>query len=163
MHQKYSSYALTNLLFGLCKSVWVTELLVNLPSPHPGAPACPSTPEVQRARERAPTHFPSIVFTFGLVVSPSRSLGVRHDMFPIGFSSIIKTCLSNIKFQFGVFVITTYLGFHFQYCLLFFVHDFDDLPLNPIVAVNSSHHLIHLISQSIVQKWNKLFHYNVII
>jgi hypothetical protein len=28
-----SNYTLTNLLFGLCRSVWVIELLVNLPSP----------------------------------------------------------------------------------------------------------------------------------
>jgi hypothetical protein len=34
---KCSNYALTNLLFGLCKSVWVIGLLVNLPSPHPEA------------------------------------------------------------------------------------------------------------------------------
>jgi hypothetical protein len=30
---KCSNYALTNLLFGLCKLMWVIELLVNLPSP----------------------------------------------------------------------------------------------------------------------------------
>jgi hypothetical protein len=30
---KCSNYALTNLLFGLCRSVWVIELLVNLLSP----------------------------------------------------------------------------------------------------------------------------------
>jgi len=53
-------------------------LLVNLPSPHPKAPACPSTPEVLRAREHAPTPSPSAVFTFGLAVNPSKSLGVRH-------------------------------------------------------------------------------------
>ncbi len=33
MHQKCSSYALTNLLFGLWRFVWVIDLLVNLPSP----------------------------------------------------------------------------------------------------------------------------------
>jgi len=33
MHQKCFNYALTNLLFGLCRSVWVIEVLVNLPSP----------------------------------------------------------------------------------------------------------------------------------
>jgi hypothetical protein len=43
MHQKCSNYALTNLLFGLCKSMWIIELLVTLPSPNPGAPTCPST------------------------------------------------------------------------------------------------------------------------
>jgi hypothetical protein len=30
---KWSNYALTNLLFGLCKFVWVIEFLVNIPSP----------------------------------------------------------------------------------------------------------------------------------
>ncbi len=30
-----SNYALTNLLFGLCKSAWVSKLLVNLPRPIP--------------------------------------------------------------------------------------------------------------------------------
>jgi hypothetical protein len=32
---KCSNYALTNLLFGLCKFVWVIDVLVNLPSPIP--------------------------------------------------------------------------------------------------------------------------------
>jgi len=32
---KCSNYALTNLLFGLCRSVWVNKFLVNLPSPIP--------------------------------------------------------------------------------------------------------------------------------
>jgi hypothetical protein len=77
-HQRCSNYALTNLLFGLCRFVWIIELLVNLPSPHSGPPARPSTLEVLRAREHAPTFSPFVVFTFGLVVSPSRSLGVRQ-------------------------------------------------------------------------------------
>jgi hypothetical protein len=33
VHQKCSNYALTNLLFDLCKSVWVTDLHVTLLSP----------------------------------------------------------------------------------------------------------------------------------
>jgi hypothetical protein len=78
VHQKCSSYALTNLLFGLCMSVWVIELLVNLSSPYPKTLVHPFTPEVLRAIKCAPTPSPSIVFTFGLVVSPSRGLGVRH-------------------------------------------------------------------------------------
>jgi len=44
MHQKCSNYALTNLLFGLCKFVWIIDSLVILPSPYPGAPIGPSTP-----------------------------------------------------------------------------------------------------------------------
>jgi hypothetical protein len=33
VHQKCSNYTLTNLLFGLCRSVWVIDLLVTLPNP----------------------------------------------------------------------------------------------------------------------------------
>ncbi len=57
VHQKCSSYGLTNFLFGLCMSVWVIELLVNFPSLHFGALTHPSTLEVLRARERTPTPF----------------------------------------------------------------------------------------------------------
>jgi hypothetical protein len=46
MHQKCSNYALTNLLFGLCKFVWVIDLFVTLLSPYHRALAHPSTPEV---------------------------------------------------------------------------------------------------------------------
>jgi hypothetical protein len=40
---KCSNYTLTNLLFGLCRSVWVIDLLVNVPSFNPRAPTHPST------------------------------------------------------------------------------------------------------------------------
>ncbi len=55
-------------------------MLVNLPSPHPGALARPSTPEVLQARECIPTLSPSVVFTFELMVSSSMSLRVHHSM-----------------------------------------------------------------------------------
>ncbi len=72
---KCSSYTLTNLLFGLCRSVWIIDLLVNLPSPHPGVLARPSTPKVLQAKEQAPTPFPSVVFTFGLTIESTKKLG----------------------------------------------------------------------------------------
>jgi hypothetical protein len=53
----------------------IIELLVNLPSPHPQALACPSTLEVLQARECTPTLFTSNVFTFGLVVESMKELG----------------------------------------------------------------------------------------
>jgi hypothetical protein len=53
VHQKCSNYALTNLLFGLYRYVWVIDLLFTLPSPHPNIPTCPFTPKVLQARERA--------------------------------------------------------------------------------------------------------------
>jgi len=49
-------------------------LLVNLPSFDLKAPACPSTPKVLRTKERAPTPFLSVVFTFGLVVESIKEL-----------------------------------------------------------------------------------------
>jgi hypothetical protein len=63
VHQKCSNYALTKLLFGLCKFMWIIDLLVTLSSPHLGAPTCPSTPTVLWAKERVTTPYPSVVFT----------------------------------------------------------------------------------------------------
>jgi len=40
MYQKCSNYALTNLLFGLCRSIWIINPLVIHPNPHLGALAC---------------------------------------------------------------------------------------------------------------------------
>jgi hypothetical protein len=53
----------------------VIELLVNLPSPHLGAPTRPFTPEVLQTKERTPTIFSSTIDTFGFEVSTSKSLG----------------------------------------------------------------------------------------
>ncbi len=63
MHQMWSNYTLTNLLFNLCRSVWVIDLLVILPSPYLKALTRPSTPKVMRIREHAPTPYSSFVFT----------------------------------------------------------------------------------------------------
>ncbi len=76
---KCSNYAITNLLFGLCRPVWVNKLLVNLPSPilelqH--APLPP--PKVLWAKEHAPTPYSSVVFALDSHLSLLRSLGVRH-------------------------------------------------------------------------------------
>jgi hypothetical protein len=72
---KCSNYALTNLLFGLCRFVWAIDLLVNLPSPNLGALTCPSTPKMLWAKKRAPTHSPFVVFAFGLVIKSIKELG----------------------------------------------------------------------------------------
>jgi len=50
-------------------------LLVTLPNPHPGAPTCPSTTKMLRVRECAPTPYPFVVFTFRLVVEPTKEFG----------------------------------------------------------------------------------------
>jgi hypothetical protein len=79
VHQKCSNHALTNLLFDLRTSMWVIDLLVNLPSPHLRAPTHPSTPEVLQAKECAPILSSSIIFTFGLVVESIKKLGVHQS------------------------------------------------------------------------------------
>ncbi len=57
------------------------EVLVNLPSPHPGASTHPSTPEMLRAKERTPTPSPSIVVTFRFAVECIKELGgVSHGI-----------------------------------------------------------------------------------
>jgi len=80
VHQNCSNYALTNLLCGLCRFMWIIDLLVIRPSPHRGAPAPARlfTSEVLRVKECTPTLHPSIVFTLDLQLSLSRSLGVHH-------------------------------------------------------------------------------------
>jgi len=72
---KCSNYTLTNLLFGLCRYVWVIDLLINLLSPHLEGLAHPSTLEVMWAKEHASTFSPSVVFAFGLVVESIKELG----------------------------------------------------------------------------------------
>jgi hypothetical protein len=44
VHQKCFNYALTNLLFGLCRSIWIVDLLFIHSNIHLGALACPSYP-----------------------------------------------------------------------------------------------------------------------
>jgi len=78
VHQKCSNYALTNLLFGLCRSMWVIDLLVTLPSPYPRAPTHPFTLKMLRAKERTLTPHSSIVFTLDSHLNLLRSLGVCH-------------------------------------------------------------------------------------
>jgi len=50
-------------------------LLINLPSPHPGALARLFTPKVLQAKERALTPSPSVVFTFKFAIESIKELG----------------------------------------------------------------------------------------
>jgi len=45
MHQKCSNYALTNLLFSLCRSKWIIDSFIIHPNPHPRGPTYPSYPK----------------------------------------------------------------------------------------------------------------------
>jgi hypothetical protein len=78
MYKKCFNYALTNLLFGLCSSMWVINVLVTLCSPHPKAPACPSTSKGLWTKERASIPYPFVVFTFKLVVEFTKEFGCRN-------------------------------------------------------------------------------------
>ncbi len=68
------------LLFGLCKSLWVIDLFANIPSPHLKAPTRPSTPKVLWTKVRTPTPFPSVVVTFGLAIKSIKELGGVSDV-----------------------------------------------------------------------------------
>jgi hypothetical protein len=87
-HQKCSNYALTNLLLGLCRSVWVIDLLVILPSPYPGALTHPSTLKVLQAKEHTPTPHSSTAFTFNSHLSLLRNLGVHQCVLFFRFFTI---------------------------------------------------------------------------
>jgi hypothetical protein len=72
---KCANYALSNLLFGLYRSMWVIDLLVNLPSPHHIILTCPSTPKVLRAKECAVIPSLCTIFTFGFAIESIKELG----------------------------------------------------------------------------------------
>ncbi len=76
VHQKCSNYTLTNLLFNLCRYVWIIELLVTFLSFHLGTPTCHFTSKVLRDRKRAPTPYPFVLFTLYSHLSLLKSLGV---------------------------------------------------------------------------------------
>ncbi len=84
VHQKCSNYTLINLLFGLCRFMWIIGSLVIHPSPHPEASKHRSTLEVLRGREHALTPYRSIIFTFGLAVKSIKEFEVRQ-MTLLGF------------------------------------------------------------------------------
>ncbi len=78
IHQKCSNYTLTNLLFGLCKSVWIVDTFVIHSSPHPEAPTCPSyspPPPKMLQVKKHPSILFSIVFIFELAFKSLKEFG----------------------------------------------------------------------------------------
>ncbi len=55
--------------------MWIIDLHFTHPSPHPIVLARPSTPKVLRAKERTPTFYLVVVFTFGLIVESMKEFG----------------------------------------------------------------------------------------
>ncbi len=68
-----------HLVLVWCRSVWVSEACYFFLVPS-GALARPSTSIMLRAKERALTPYPSIVFNLGLTFESFKELGVRHFM-----------------------------------------------------------------------------------
>jgi hypothetical protein len=75
MHPKCFNCALTNMLFGSCRSVWIINLLINIPSSHLRASTRPYTLKVLQTKEHALTPFPFVVFTFRLAIESIKELG----------------------------------------------------------------------------------------
>jgi hypothetical protein len=73
--QKMLQLCTNQLIFGLCKSMWMIDLLVTRPNPHPEVPACPFTLEMLQAKERWRTPDSSK----GSNVSPSRKQRKKEE------------------------------------------------------------------------------------
>jgi hypothetical protein len=72
---KMLHYALINLLFSLCRFVWIIDLLVIHLNPHLEIPTRPFTLEVLQTKECTPTFYPYVVFTFELAIESIKKLG----------------------------------------------------------------------------------------
>ncbi len=75
MHQKCSNYALTNLLFSLCRSMWIVGSLVTRCNPHPKAITHPSYPTKMLWVKEHPSTPSSIIFIFGFTFESFKEFG----------------------------------------------------------------------------------------
>jgi hypothetical protein len=88
VHQKCSNYTLTNLLFGLCTSMWIIDPPITHLSPHPKTLACLSTRKMLRGRERTLIP-PSVVFTFGLLIESIKEFGGASLFMPTPWQWVV--------------------------------------------------------------------------
>jgi hypothetical protein len=72
-------YALTNLLFGLCGSVWIIEPLVIHPNPIPYLQHTPLPPKCYKPRSAPQLLLLPSSSPLDSYLSPSKSLGVCHS------------------------------------------------------------------------------------
>jgi hypothetical protein len=110
MHQKCSTYALTNLLFGLCRFVRIIELFVNLRSPHLEALARPSTPKVLPSQGACPNSFSFRYLHLWTCSEFIKELGGAS----ITMAFKCKTCINLYKLVNGIFV-PCYISFLVEY------------------------------------------------
>jgi hypothetical protein len=119
---KSSNYALTNLLFGLCKSVWVSEVLVNLPNPIMEFQHAPLPPKCCKPRGAPQLLLLSIFSPLDLQLNPSKSLQVRqkciHNHFKFQFFNKIEP-----KYKLA----TAILFYHLLWCThkLINIHNYE--------------------------------------
>jgi hypothetical protein len=78
VHQKCSNYALTNLLFDLCRSMWIIDLLVTLPSPYLKLQHAPLPSKCCELRSVPQLLLLSLFSLLDSQLNPSISLGARH-------------------------------------------------------------------------------------
>ncbi len=82
VHQKCSNYALINLLFSLCKSMWIIDPLITHPNPISELQHAPLLIKCYEPKS-APQFFLLPMFPpLDSQLSPSKSLGVRHWLSP---------------------------------------------------------------------------------
>jgi hypothetical protein len=74
VHQKCSNFALTNLLFDLCKPVWIIEPLVVRPNPIPELQHFPLPPKCCERRS-VPNSFSFCYLHLGLTIESIKELG----------------------------------------------------------------------------------------
>jgi hypothetical protein len=79
MHQKCSNYALTNLLFGLRRLIWIIDMLVTCPSPHPKAPTHLSYSISVMNYEMCPNYFSFYCFHFGTHILVFQKVWGHHN------------------------------------------------------------------------------------
>jgi hypothetical protein len=90
VHQNFFNYALANLLFGLCRSVWIIVLVIICPSLIPEVQHAPLPPKCCEP-ESVPQLFILPMFSpLDLQLNLSKSLGVRHGHNECWFNPKIK-------------------------------------------------------------------------
>jgi hypothetical protein len=77
---KCSNYALTNLLFGLCRSMWVNNFLVNVFNPIPELQHALLPPKCYEPGNAPQLLLLPVFSPLDLKLSPSRSLGVHQSI-----------------------------------------------------------------------------------
>ncbi len=105
---KCSNYALNNLLFGLCRFVWVSEVLVNLPNPISEFQHAPLPPKCYEPRSMPQLLLLPLSSPLDSQLSPLRSLGVCHRPYnrtKVMWKTNVLCTLSLVTIALSIFVV----------------------------------------------------------